>query len=101
MVESDMVPVIVARDETSEKVVGELGVEAVSSSFIAKKLQGYCVQIPPKARDLLIRNGHVRFIRPDLRGDQFAVLQTKSLYQDDVGLIWENAEYLSIESTVI
>lgn len=45
--------------------------------------------------------GHAEFVRPDLRGDQFAVLKTASLYQNDVGLMWDDGEYLAIESLVI
>lgn len=101
MVESGMVPVIVAGDELSKKAVHELNFESISSGSLAKRLQTYCVQVPPNARDLLIRNGHVAFVRPDLRGDQFAVLQTQSLYDPEVGLLWENADYLGMESMMI
>lgn len=97
MVESGMVPVIIADDDVSKKVVSELGVEAISSGSLARRLQTYCVQVPVNARDLLIRNGHVTFVRPDLRGDQFAVLQTESLYRKDVGLLWEDADYLGMD----
>lgn len=101
MIESGMVPVIVALDEVSKKAVNDLGVENISSRTLARKLQTYTVQVPPKARDILIQNGHVAFERPDLRADQFAVLKTESLYVPDVGLLWENAEYLAQESVVI
>jgi CRISPR-associated endonuclease/helicase Cas3 len=101
MVESAMVPVIVAGDEISQKAVRELGVEEIGSGALARRLQAYCVQVPPDARDHLIRNGHAIFVRPDLRGDQFAVLQTQSLYREDVGLLWENADYMAAESIVI
>lgn len=102
MVESGMVPVIVARDEASKKAESQLGVESISTTSLARKLQAYCVQVPPKARDLLIRNGHVSFVRPDLRGDQFAVLNRDSrIYLQDVGLLWEDAEYLALESAII
>lgn len=101
MVDSTMVPVIVAGDDVSKKVVSELGIEAISSSSLARRLQTYCVQVSPNARDLLIRNGHVTFVRPDLRADQFAVLQTESLYREDVGLLWEDADYLGMENMII
>jgi CRISPR-associated endonuclease/helicase Cas3 len=101
MIESGLEPVIVRWDENAEKAVQEIGVEAISSGRIARKLQTYTVQVPPKARDLLIRNGHVSFERPDLRGDQFAVLRTGSLYRPEVGLVWEEAEYLAEEWKMI
>ena len=68
---------------------------------LARALQPYTVQVPPKARQLLIDNGHVRFIAAELRADQFAVLRTGSLYEDDVGLLWENADYLALENCIL
>ena len=41
------------------------------------------------------------FVEERLRGDQFAVLMTKSLYRQDVGLVWEDAEYLALRELVI
>jgi CRISPR-associated endonuclease/helicase Cas3 len=64
-------------------------------------LQTYIVQLPAKARELLLRNGHASFVRPDLRGDQFAVLHNMSFYNSEMGLLWEDAEYLALENSVI
>jgi len=101
MIESGMAPVIVSRDAISRKAVDQLADPSVSSGVLARRLQGYTVQIPPIARGLLISGGHASFRSPELRGDQFAVLQTQSLYREDVGLLWENAEYLAAEGSVI
>ncbi|MCP8894544.1 CRISPR-associated helicase Cas3' [Shinella daejeonensis] len=101
MIESGLAPVIVALDEDAKEVVDQLTVEKVPSGLLARKLQSSVVQVPPKARDLLIRNGHVAFVAPQWRGDQFAVLQTASLYHSDVGLLWEDADYLGAESYVL
>ncbi len=101
MIESGMAPVIVARDEAARKAVDELADPSVSSGVLARKLQGYAVQVSPIARGLLISGGHAGFRSTQLRGDQFEVLQTDSLYREDVGLLWENAKYLSAENTVI
>ncbi len=101
MIESGMQPVIVARDDAANKALEQLALSNIPSGYLARLLQRYVVQVPPKARDLLLTNGHVAFIRPDLRADQFAVLQTSALYKDDVGLVWENADYLNIESAII
>ncbi|WP_117193997.1 CRISPR-associated helicase Cas3' [Rhizobium terrae] len=101
MIESSMEPVIIIGDEVAQQAVDKLSIEEIPSGAIARKLQTYIVQVPPKARELLIRNGHVAFARPDLRGDQFAVLQNRSLYDREVGLLWENAEYLAAENSVI
>ena len=101
MIESAMRPVIVERDEKAKAIIAKLFLDNISSGSLARDLQGYIVQVPPKARDLLIACGHVRFVEPDLRADQFAVLQTESLYEEEVGLRWENSEYLGMENSII
>ncbi len=101
MIESGMVPIIIARDQKAEDAVGKLGVANIPSGAIARELQTFIVQVPPKARAHLLVNGRVSFHRPDLRGDQFAVLDDSTLYREDTGLIWEDADYLSMESLVM
>lgn len=101
MIESNMVPVIVALTEAEKKSVDKLKIEGISSGIVARELQICIVQVPSKARDLLIRCGHVEFESPALRGDQFAVLRNERLYVPEVGLLWETPEYLALEDTVI
>jgi CRISPR-associated endonuclease/helicase Cas3 len=101
MIESGMVPVIVLRDETASDAAVRLSIDAIPSSAIARDFQRYIVQVPPRARARLIECGHVIFLEKRLRGDQFAVLMTKGLYQEEVGLVWEDAEYLATEGLVI
>ncbi|MTJ82830.1 MAG: CRISPR-associated endonuclease Cas3'' [Telmatospirillum sp.] len=100
MIGSGLVPVIVARDEGARQALDLLGVETVHAGTVARKLQAFVVQVPPKARALLRANGHVSFEREDRFGDQFAVLRTGSLYRDDVGLLWEEADYLGLEQSI-
>lgn len=99
MIESSMVPVIVPWHEQAQKAVDKLKVEQIPSGLIARELQTYTVQVPLKARSLLIEYGHVAFENEMLRADQFAVLRTKSLYDQEVGLLWETPEYLAAEDT--
>lgn len=105
MIESRMEPVIVPINPQAVELVDQLRKPEVSSGALARKLQTYVVQVPQQQRALLIANGHVAFERPDLRGDQFAVLKTASLYKrgcgEDVGLLWEDAAYLRVEETII
>jgi len=102
MIESGMLPVIVQGDEEAREAVRQLEIERIPSGFLARKLQPYIVQVPPKARDLLIKGGHVAFVASPLRGDQFAVLANGSeLYDKAVGLLWEDADYLSLEQFLI
>lgn len=102
MIESGMEPVIVPFDAAARKAVDDMGIAEIPSGNIARRLQTYVVQVPPKAREILLANGHVAFLHPQVRGDQFAVLQNESLYKrESVGMVWENAEYLSVEGQTI
>ncbi|SFZ86881.1 CRISPR-associated helicase, Cas3 family [Devosia enhydra] len=98
MIESGMVPVIIPLDDAARRAIAELAVEAISSGRLARALQTYTVQVPPKARQRLIMAGRVRFEAPHLRADQFAVLTDMSLYRPETGLVWEDAEYLGTEA---
>jgi len=100
LIESGMIPIIITRDEQARRTVAKLSVPEISSGFLARQLQLYTVQIPVKARNLLIISGRAKFICPELRADQFAVLQDETLYTN-VGLLWEDAEYLPDEGLVI
>ena len=100
MIESGMVPVIIPADEKSRVGIEKLSVPEIGSGGLARELQTYVVQVPPKARQLLIANGRVKFIAPELREDQFAVLQDSMLYTPELGLLWENADYLTSEQLV-
>jgi CRISPR-associated endonuclease/helicase Cas3 len=100
MIESGMVPVIIPMDEKSNAWVDKLSVPEIGSGKLARELQTYTVQVPPKARQLLLANGRVKFIAPKLREDQFAVLTDPKLYTPELGLLWEDADYLSTEALV-
>jgi CRISPR-associated endonuclease/helicase Cas3 len=101
MIESGMMPVIIARDEAAKKTLRQLAIEAIPSGAIARRLQPYLVQVPPRARARLLEYGHVRFAEETLRGDQFAVLVADDLYQAETGLIWEEQVYLDTEAIVV
>ena len=95
-----MVPVVIPRDK-AEGIVRRLGVPEISSGRLARDLQKHVVLVPPKARQRLLDNGKAHFERPDLRGDQFVVLDDLSLYHEDSGLWWDDADYLAAEQTTI
>lgn len=101
MIESGLAPVIIAIEDEAKDWVAKLDVEGVPTGLLARKLQPFVVQVPPKARERLRACGHVEFVAAKLRGDQFAVLRSSSLYGRDVGLIWEDAEYLAAEDIIL
>ena len=101
MIESGMLPVIIPPEGDFDKLVQKLSIPEVSSGALARELQSYVVQTPPKAQQILLDCGHVIFAEPKLRGDQFAVLRSGPLYTREVGLVWEEAEYLIQEDSLI
>ena len=101
MIESGMLPVVVPPGGDVERLVQKLSLAEVSSGALARELQTYVVQVPPRARQRLMDCGHVDFAAPELRGDQFAVLLTQSLYSRAIGLKWDNADYLGMETSII
>lgn len=100
MIENGLAPVIIARDRTAVDVLKKLTNPGVSPGGVARALQPYVVLVPPKARILLHKNGHVAFAAEKDFGDQFAVLQTPGLYTDETGLLWEDADYLGLEKSM-
>lgn len=101
MIESGMVPVIIPWDEAAMKAVEQLEEPWVRSAGLARALQTHLVTVPPKARARMLACGKGQFVRPDLRADQFFVLTDSSLYHEDTGLHWEDAEYLGAEAGII
>jgi CRISPR-associated endonuclease/helicase Cas3 len=53
---------------------------------IARKLQRYLVNVPPRDRAKLIQRGAAEVIQPARFGEQFVALTDMSLYRNDVGL---------------
>ena len=50
MIESGMVPVIIPGDAIARRAIADLGFEQIPSGALARTLQPYIVQVPPKAR---------------------------------------------------
>lgn len=101
MIDSPMVPVIINANDKARQAIERLAVAEISSGSIARDLQVFTVQVPAKARDLLLSNGHARFHAPRLRGDQFCVLENDGLYRKDFGLWWEQADYLAADASIV
>lgn len=104
MIESGMVPVIVPfRPPTEPDLVHGL-VEALRYARlpggIARRLQPYLVQIPPRARAALIAAHAAEIIRPDAFGDQFVLLTNEQLYHADIGLDWDDPTFRNSQSDI-
>jgi CRISPR-associated endonuclease/helicase Cas3 len=94
MIDETMEPVIIPLGDAAKMLVDKLSYPQIPTGSLARGLQPYIVQVPPRDRARLIENGLVRFHAPELRGDQFAVLTSMSHYTDEVGLEWERADEL-------
>jgi CRISPR-associated endonuclease/helicase Cas3 len=101
LIESHMVPVIVAFDKRAERLIYLLSKKAnVASS--ARKLQRYIVQIPESGLKQLLSAGAVALIAPERLGHQFWRLINTDLYDKlGAGLSWENPTFLKAENTVV
>ena len=105
MIETGMVPIIVpyrgaiGDDETAERLLEQLR-HAEHPGRIARGLQPYTVQVPPRDRLKLLDAGAARFIREDVFGVQFAVLENQDLYRPDIGLTWEDPSFRAVEGLI-
>ena len=105
LIETDLVPVIIPyrgkdrSDGTVQKLLNELQ-WVKRPGGIARRLQPYVVQIPPRARAALLSVGAAKFVRQMDFAEQFVVLSNSDLYRRDVGLTWEDPTFRSAESLV-
>lgn len=97
LIESGMAPIIIAIDDEAKAVLSALK-GGMPPGMAARELQNFVVQVPPRDRQLLHDNGHVRFVEGF--GDQFAELITKSLYSREAGLLWERGNELGFDGII-
>ena len=100
LIQSGLEPVIIDREEEAHKALRDLALTERPGG-IARRLQPYVVQVYPRFRKELVNNNHVYFSEAERFDDQFAVLSTKSLYREDVGLLWEDADALDNEVMIV
>lgn len=106
MIETGMVPIIVpyrgAMDdnETAERSLRDLE-HIERPGAIARKLQPYIVQVPPRVRYKLLDAGAVGFVREQDFGEQFAMLKNAALYRPDIGLTWDDPAFLEAEGLIV
>ncbi len=100
LIQSELLPVIIDLEEEAHRALHDLAY-AERLGGVARRLQPYVVQVYSRFRKQLVNNKHVYFAEEERFGDQFAVLFTKSLYREDVGLLWEDADSLDNEVMII
>ena len=85
MIDSMLAPVIIARDVAAKRALDWLRSPDARAGGVARALQPFIVQVPPKDRVLLLANEHVTVEQGHRFGDQFIVLRSEKLYQRDTG----------------
>ncbi|MDE0270461.1 MAG: CRISPR-associated helicase Cas3' [Gammaproteobacteria bacterium] len=106
IIESDMVPVIVPYagahrgSEAASRLLRDLEF-AERPRQIARKLQPYTVQVPPRVRQALLRERAVAPIGEARFGDQFMALTNMDLYQREIGLSWNDPTFRNAEELVV
>ena len=102
-IETAMRPVIVpwrgagGDDNEADRLLAQLEWKERPPGRIARELQPYVVQIPPKVRSKLLSAGALRVVREDIFEQQFTVLVNLDLYRSDVGLIWDDPTFQKTE----
>ncbi|WP_036293114.1 CRISPR-associated helicase/endonuclease Cas3 [Methylosinus sp. PW1] len=85
MIDDAMAPLLIGWDETARKEIDALR-HAEWVGGVARRLQRYLVNVPPRDRARLIQRRAAEVIQPERFGEQFVVLSDMGLYRADVGL---------------
>ena len=67
---------------------------------IARALQPYTVQVPQTVLRSLRETGAVQPVEEQRFGEQFMALMNPDLYDEQVGLRWENPTFVKAEASV-
>jgi CRISPR-associated endonuclease/helicase Cas3 len=87
MIESTMRSVIVPFDQQAKDLIQQLKDLPVFLSVgrTARQLQVYSVSVPERVAHDLFKKGALQYVQPECFGEQFLVLDTPTMYTDDVG----------------
>jgi len=99
MIEDTQKPVIIPWDDDARRAVESLRF-AEEVGRLARQLQPYIVNVPERAFQQLRESGAVQPIDPERLGEQFPLLVNESLYDKNVGLCWEEPDYISPEKSL-
>ncbi|MBZ9558377.1 MULTISPECIES: CRISPR-associated endonuclease Cas3'' [unclassified Modicisalibacter] len=99
MIENTQLAVIIPFDEPACDAIRRLS-HAESVGGIARELQRYTVQVPPQGFAALERAGAIAAIEQERFGEQFMVLINEDLYDDRLGLDWNEPTFRDSESNI-
>jgi len=95
VIENDMRPLVVARDDETKKLVRDLPFSPTPGRIL-RRLQRHTVQLHPQAWTDLVNKGAARLVL-----DGLAVLENLDLYNGELGLCPEDPTYMSIERGIV
>ncbi|MCG5549273.1 CRISPR-associated endonuclease Cas3'' [Halorhodospira halochloris] len=99
MIEDTQKPVIIPWDEEARKAAYELQyTEGVG--YLARRLQPYTVNVPERIFQQLRDSGAVQPISPERLDEQFPLLINEGLYDQEVGIRWDEPDRLAPENTI-
>ena len=91
MIESGLAPVIVAAGTRLREAMCRSRIAAhVRPARLRAGCKPFIVQVPPKARDLLLTNGHARFAADGAAGTVRRACDGEPLPETRSGSRWEN-----------
>lgn len=109
LIETATEPVIIPAIEAERDRVATPGAEralldalehARFPGGLARRLQPFLVQVPPRARAALVAAGAARVVREQDFGRQFVALESHELYTPALGLDWDDPTWRSAEANV-
>lgn len=103
LIDDAMVPVIVPYEPRKDAIAGlcERLLFTESVGGIARKLQRFLVNVPPRDRQALIARGAARVIASERLGDQFVLLTDTALYRKTVGLDLSDPTFMETSAQVV
>jgi CRISPR-associated endonuclease/helicase Cas3 len=100
IIENFMRPIIIPFDKEAEQWIDRL-YHAEFVGRIAKRLQPYLVQVPERVFHSLESAGAIAEVGAERFGGQFWVLINISLYDNEMGLNWDDPSHINAEMCVV
>jgi CRISPR-associated endonuclease/helicase Cas3 len=100
IIEDAQQPILIPYDDVARQNIEALG-HAERVGGIARKLQPYVVPVHSGIFAKLFKAGAIAPARDDAAGRQFFTLLNPDLYREDVGLVWDDPEFMRADRSVV
>jgi CRISPR-associated endonuclease/helicase Cas3 len=99
IIEDGQQPILIPYDDVAEENIEALR-HAERVGGIARKLQPYVVPVHSGIFTRLFKAGAIAPARDDAAGRQFFKLMNPDLYREDVGLVWDDPEFIRTDRLI-